>query len=146
MRPRIQTERRDSGHTRRRCDIELRRRIAGPRAQGDYLATFTAFGASLSQAGREPVVYPPPYPGASVDTSGGLYRTTFAMPGSPVVVTAGAPASVDVMLDFFIEDAFGWRDTNGAGHVDGVFDLSLDTSTSERPEFLGVRGFRISYR
>ena len=50
------------------------------------------------------------------------------------------------MLDFFIEDAFGWRDTNGAGHVDGVFDLSLDTSTSERPEFLGVRGFRISYR
>jgi hypothetical protein len=113
----------------------------GPRLQGEYLATFTAQGLVHSEAGSWPVDSPPPYPGSSVDTSGGAYQVTFENPQHPIVGSQMFPEEVNVDLTFYIRDAFGWQDSPAAGHADGVFDISLDPSVCEQPRYMGIQGF-----
>lgn len=116
---------------------------AGPRLQGEYLSEFTSGSNVIPQAGMRPVDFPPSYPGATVDTSGGLYRVTFECPQGPIVIDHDAPESVDVRVTFYIEDAFGWEEITAPGHTTGVFDLSSDPSMTEHPAYLSVRGFEM---
>jgi hypothetical protein len=116
----------------------------GARVQGDYLATFAAFGAQFPQTGVQSVAgFPPSYPNGVVDLTGDAYRITFAMPQGPVVIDQDAPASVDARLTYFIEDSFGWRDLAGPNYVTDVFDLAQDPTATEVPEAMAIRGFAI---
>lgn len=114
---------------------------AGPRSQGDWVATFNAMGAEVEQAGSEAVDYPPPYPGATVEVVGGEYWVTFRTPNNPILIDHDTPNSVDVDVMFCIEDGFAWEDSAGPGHTDGVFDMAADTTVTERPTSVAVRSF-----
>ncbi len=116
----------------------------GPRAQGDYLAELDLGFTAIPQAGSQPIAYPPSYPGASTDTSAGLYRETFAAPQGPIQIDHAAAESVDVEVVYFVEDAFGWRDLDVAGNSEGVLDISTDLTATETPASLGVRGFSMT--
>lgn len=115
--------------------------LAGPRLAGDYYSEFTSGTNVIPQAGTRPVDFPPSYPGATVDTSGGLYQVTFDCPQGPIVIDHDTPASVDVQVTFYVEDAFGWEEIAGPGNTTGVFDLSTDPTMTEQPAYLSVKGF-----
>lgn len=114
----------------------------GKRRQGDYHAEFSAPEITLPVSSSCPVSWPVPYPGATVDTSGGLYRVTFMSPET-IYVDHDMPQAVDVRVTFHIEDAFAWAEREAPDNQEGVFDLSPDPVTGEPPVSLGISGFSI---
>ncbi|MCC7383755.1 MAG: hypothetical protein IT384_18080 [Deltaproteobacteria bacterium] len=117
----------------------------GPRRQGDFFAAWESpLAPAVTRSGNHPITYPPAYPGAAVDTSGGAYRVTFELPGGPVQVAASQVTMVDARVTYYVEDAFGWVDVDVPGNSPGVLDLSTDPAANEDPASLAVRGFSIA--
>lgn len=114
----------------------------GARTQGDYHADFDSPEFRMPVESTHPVSWPAPYPGAMVDTSGGLYRVTFLSPEA-IDVSHEMPASVDVGVTFHIDDAFAWAEREGEVNELGVFDLSPSPLEGETPVSLGISGFSI---
>ncbi|MFH1811395.1 MAG: hypothetical protein ABIJ09_21825 [Pseudomonadota bacterium] len=119
--------------------------ILGARTQGDYEAEFVGGEMSFPSSSNQPVAYPPPYPGATVDTAGGLYRVTFPSP-NPIEISHSAPTSVDVEVTFFIQDAFAWLERDGDDNQADVFDLSMSPTSAELPVSLGISGFELAVK
>lgn len=114
----------------------------GARTQGDYRADFDSPEFRMPVESSHPVSWPAPYPGAMVDTSGGLYRVTFLSP-EVIDISHEMPSSVDVGVTFHIDDAFTWGEREGEANELGTFDLSPDPLEGEPPVSLGISGFSI---
>ncbi|MBI1946200.1 MAG: hypothetical protein HYS27_10910 [Deltaproteobacteria bacterium] len=114
----------------------------GPRTQGEYHADFDSSEFRMPLDSSQAVNWPAPYPGAVVDTSGGLYRVTFLSPEA-VNVSHSMPQAVDVGVTFHIDDSFAWGEREGAANQLGTFDLSPNPLEGEPPVSLGISGFSI---
>lgn len=107
-----------------------------PRAQGQYTATFSAFGQTFSQPGMTPFNCALSAWGGIADFSAGGFDVTVPIPGGPVEVTGGSDDSVDFDLRFPVRDLFAWRDIDRAGFAGGVLDLAFPPAPSELPTTL----------
>ena len=107
-------------------DEAVAEHAAPRRAQGDYLATFSAFGQSMQTSGNVSVAdYGAPVPGGTVSTSGGKYELVVPVPGGTITIDHDTPRDVDIELEFAIQDAFAWQNVAGPGYTAQDFDLSL---------------------
>ena len=96
------------------------------RAQGDYRATFSAFGHSMQTSGSIPIAdYGAPVPGGAVSTGGGKYELVVPIPGGAITVDHDTPRDIDIEIAFAIQDAFAWQNVAGPGYTAREFDLSL---------------------
>ncbi|MFO0723083.1 MAG: hypothetical protein U1E65_04800 [Myxococcota bacterium] len=96
------------------------------RAQGDYHATFSAFGQSMSTSGNIPVASQGvPVPDAVVSTAGGKYELLIPAPGGAITIDHDTPRDIDLEIRFATQDAFAWQNVSGPGYTDQDFDLAL---------------------
>ncbi len=106
-----------------------------PRAQGQYSATFEAFGQSASQSGATPLNCLLSAWGGLPATAGGRFTVTVPLPGGPFAVQADTSATT-IELAFPMRDTFSWRDRTDAGFLPGVHDMVMPPGVSELPDAL----------
>jgi hypothetical protein len=107
------------------------------RRQGDWDATFSAFGRTATTRGVTLMDCRLSAWGGIVDPSDGDFVVTAPLPGGPLVVTGdGASDRLDVELVFPLEGTFTWRDLDRAGFAAGVYDLDQPPAPSELPDRL----------
>ena len=103
------------------------------RRQGDYTATFEAFGQRAASSGATPLNCLLSAWGGLPTTAGGRFVVTVPLPGGALVVD-GTPRSL--ALEFPMRDAFSWRDRADTGFADGVLDMVMPPAISELPDAL----------
>ncbi len=106
------------------------------RAQGQYTATFSAFGQEYSFPGTTPFNCTLSEWGGIAFTVGTDFVVRVPLPGGPLVVNHANPVALAVDLQFPMRDAFAWRDLNEAGFADGVLDISQPPGSVELPDAL----------
>jgi hypothetical protein len=106
------------------------------RAQGQYLATFSALGQEYSMPGTTPFNCTLSEWGGIAFTAGTDFVVRVPLPGGPLVVDHASPTDLTVALDFPMRDAFSWRDLNEPGFADGVLDISQPPGPVELPDAL----------
>lgn len=105
------------------------------RNQGQFTATFEAFGQRAAQSGSTPLNCLLSAWGGLPQTAGGRFTVTVPLPGGPLVVAPDTEATT-IALDFPMRDAFSWRDRADADFVPGVLDMVMPPATSELPDAL----------
>jgi hypothetical protein len=90
------------------------------RAQGQYVATFTAFGQSFSMPGTTPLNCTLSEWGGIAFTTGTDFLVRVPIPGGPLVVDHQSIQPLLVDLAFPIRDTFAWRDLDEPGFVEIV--------------------------
>ncbi len=106
------------------------------RAQGQYVATFSAFGQQYSMPGSTPFNCTLSEWGGIAFTTGTDFVVRVPIPGGPLVVDHGSTEPLAVDLLFPMRDAFAWRDLDEAGFADGVLDISQPPGPVELPDAL----------
>lgn len=106
------------------------------RAQGQYVATFSAFGQEYSMPGTTPFNCTLSEWGGIAFTVGTDFVVRVPLPGGPLVVDHGASTPLSVDLQFPMRDAFAWRDMDETDFVDGVLDISQPPGPVELPDAL----------
>jgi Protein of unknown function (DUF1566) len=106
------------------------------RAQGQYVATFSAFGQEYSFAGNTPFNCTLSEWGGIAFTAGTDFVVRVPLPGGPLVVDHGAATPLVLDLQFPMRDAFAWRDLPDTGFADGVLDISQPPGPVELPDAL----------
>jgi hypothetical protein len=104
------------------------------RAQGQYVATFTAFGQSFSMPGTTPLNCTLSEWGGIAFTTGTDFLVRVPIPGGPLVVDHQSIQPLLVDLAFPIRDTFAWRDLDEPGFVEGVLDISQPPGPVELPD------------
>ncbi|MCC6624447.1 MAG: DUF1566 domain-containing protein [Deltaproteobacteria bacterium] len=104
------------------------------RAQGQYTATFEAFGQRASQSGSTPLNCLLSAWGGLPTTAGGRFTVTVPLPGGSLVVDEATDATIE--LTFPMRDAFSWRDRAGDGFLAGALDMVMPPAVSELPDAL----------
>ncbi|MCD6497508.1 MAG: DUF1566 domain-containing protein [Deltaproteobacteria bacterium] len=104
------------------------------RSQGQYTATFSAFGQTSSFSGTTPMNCTLSAWGGIAATSGGQFVVRVPIPGGPVVVDSNHAEQVRIALDFPMEDTFAWRDLDEDGFAPGVLDLVQPPAVAEMPD------------
>jgi len=105
------------------------------RDQGQFTATFEAFGQRAAQSGSTPLNCLLSAWGGLPQTAGGRFTVTVPLPGGPLALTAES-APTTLALEFPMRDAFSWRDRADAGFLPGVLDMVMPPATSELPDAL----------
>lgn len=104
------------------------------RSQGDYRATFSAFGQTSTMTGSTPFNCTLSAWGGIASASGPSFFVRVPLPGGPVVVAPGSVAPDDVELQFPVQDLFSWRDQEVAGYAAGVLDIAPPPGVVELPD------------
>lgn len=105
------------------------------RNQGQFTATFEAFGQRAAQSSSTPLNCLLSAWGGLPQTAGGRFTVTVPLPGGPLVVAPDTEATT-LALDFPMRDAFSWRDRADADFLPGVLDMVMPPATSELPDVL----------
>lgn len=106
------------------------------RAQGQYLATFSAYGQEYSMPGTTPFNCTLSDQGGIAFTAGTDFVVRVPLPGGPLVIDHTHPTDLAVDLDFPMQDAFAWRDLDEPGFAEGVLDISQPPGPVELPDAL----------
>ncbi len=104
------------------------------RSQGQYSATFSAYGQSSTMSGSTPFNCMLSAWGGIANTFGTNFVVRVPIPGAPVVVDHTAATPLTIELSFPMRDTFAWRDLDGPDFVEGILDLSLPPAPTELPD------------
>ncbi|HOX43325.1 MAG TPA: DUF1566 domain-containing protein [Myxococcota bacterium] len=106
------------------------------RAQGQYTATFVAYGQPYTYSGSTTLNCTLSLWGGKVTTAGGLYQVTVPLPGWPLRIDHASQTPLAVALEFPMQDTFAWQDLDLAGFGAGVYDLVPPPGDGELPDSL----------
>jgi uncharacterized protein DUF1566 len=104
------------------------------RAQGQYLATFTAFGQTRAFPGSTTLNCTLSEWGGIAATTGTAFDVRVPIPGNPLVVDTEGSEPLFIDLQFPIQDTFSWRDLDESGFSQGVLDISQPPGPVELPD------------
>lgn len=105
-----------------------------PMTQGQYTATFTAYGNSYTYSGTTPLNCMLSAWGGIAATSGPRFQVRVPIPGGPLSVAHTSIEPVTIDLLFPMQDTFAWRDLDVEGYSSGVLDIAQPPSPGELPD------------
>ncbi|MDY0004698.1 MAG: DUF1566 domain-containing protein, partial [Polyangia bacterium] len=104
------------------------------RTQGQYTATFSAYGQTFTYSGQTAFNCTLSAWGGIAATTGPRFDVRVPLPGGPFVVEHQATTPISIELAFPMLDTFSWRDLGSPGYSPGVLDIAQPPSPGELPD------------